>query len=234
MPSFVCQVRGWRKPVHFSVTKQPPAGPIHQNSWAGLIAHCWRAQSCPFPHPPPSPGTSLTHQEPPWRLWIVFPGLARRADSLRTWMIPRGPFLPILFHKHCSRCTREPQGAQEWKSGGKKACSYPCWRALLSGELVCLAEHHCCLYTLTDTGSPLPHAPGPKGWQQRLLKWLVVSTSTLRVAQLAHLGRKGCLAAGAASFQEHLANIMVLLGWLVQLLQRWHKGNQEKWLRQRN
>lgn len=143
MPSFVCQVRGWRKPVHFSVTKQPPAWPIHQNSWAGLIAHCWRAQSCTLPHPPPSPGTSLTHQEPLWRLWTVFPGLVRRADSLRTWMIPRGPFLPILFREYCSRCTREPQGAQGWEirlesslflslleSLALRGAWLPCWAVL--------------------------------------------------------------------------------------------------------
>lgn len=167
MPSFVCQVRGWRKPVHFSVTKQPPAWPIHQNSWAGLIAHCWRAQSCTLPHPPPSPGTSLTHQEPLWRLWTVFPGLVRRADSLRTWMIPRGPFLPILFREYCSRCTREPQGAQGWKSGWKAACSYHCWRALLSEELGCLAELSCASLLPLDTDQHRePTAIGP--WSKGL------------------------------------------------------------------
>lgn len=128
-------------------------------------------------------------------------------------MIPRGPFLAILFHEHCSSCTRGPQGAQSWKSRGKEACSCHCRRALLSlAALLSCPVHRCCLYTLTGTGSPLPRAPGPKGWQQKLLERLVVSTTTLRVAQLASPGRKGCLVGGAASFQEHLANIMVLLG----------------------
>lgn len=128
-------------------------------------------------------------------------------------MIPRGPFLAILFHEHCSSCTTGPQGAQSWKSRGKEACSCHCRRALLSlAALLSCPVHRCCLYTLTGTGSPLPRAPGPKGWQQKLLERLVVSTTTLRVAQLASPGRKGCLVGGAASFQEHLANIMVLLG----------------------
>lgn len=145
-------------------------------------------------------------------------------------MIPRGPFLPILFHEHCSSCTRGPQGAQSWKSRGKEACSCHCRRALLSlAALLGCPVHRCCLYTLTGTGSPLPRAPGPKGWQQKLLERLVVSTTTLRVAQLASiswqeglLGWWSCLLPGALSQYNGFARL------LMQLLQRWHKGNEEK------
>lgn len=81
--------------------------------------------------------------------------------------------------------------------------------AWLSGELCCASL----LPLLTEQHwEPSATRPWPKGLTAELLKQLVVSTSTPRVAQLAHLGWKGCLVDGAASFQEHLANVMILPG----------------------